>query len=37
MVEADVIGLVLLRDLATIKGRPLINIISSSFNVPVAV
>ena len=35
--EADVFGIVFLRDLATIKGRSLINIISSSFNVPVTV
>ena len=37
MVEAKVFGLVFLGDLDTIKGRPLINIIASSFNVPVAV
>ena len=37
MDEADVFGPVFLRDSSTIKGRPLINIIASSFNVPVAV
>ena len=37
MYEADIFGLVFLGDLATIKCRPLINIIASSFNVPVAV
>ena len=37
MAEADVFGLIFLRDLSTIKGRSLINIIESSFNVPVAV
>ena len=37
MDEADVFGLVFLGDLAKIKGRPLINIIVSSFNVPVNV
>ena len=35
--EADVFGLVFLGDLATIKGRTLIKIIASLFNVPVAV
>ena len=37
MAEADVFGLVFLRELATIKGRPIINIIASSFNIPVDV
>ena len=37
MAEADVFGLVFLRYLSTIKVIPLINIIESSFNVPVAV
>ena len=35
--RADVFGIVFLGDLTTIKGRPLINTIASSFNVPVAV
>ena len=35
--EADVFGIYLREDMATIKGRPLINIIVSSFNVPVNV
>ena len=37
MAEADVFGIVLLGYLATIKGRHLIKIISSSFSIPVAV
>ena len=35
--EADVFGIYLREDMATIKGRPLINIIVSSFNVPMDV
>ena len=34
--EADIFCLVFLGDLATIKGSPIINIIESSFNIPVA-
>ena len=37
MAKADVFGLFFLRDLAMIKGRPIINTIESSFNVPVDV
>ena len=37
MAEADTFGLVFLRDLSTIKGRPLTNIIAPSFNVIVDV
>ena len=37
MVRADVFGLVFLGEFATIKGRPLINIITSSFKFPVGV